>query len=102
MRDELARSALSLATAIIVPALVVLVTRISKRVWPDPVAIETAESLAAMRHELRREIQAAKEDSQEMVRRTRERIALDHGRPKSFYDSTKPPAQPPPRKAGHP
>jgi hypothetical protein len=101
MRDELARSMLSLATAIIVPALVVLVTRIAKRIWPDPATIEAAESLARLKMELRREIAQANEDSKEMIRRSRERIALDHGRPKTFYDSTKPPDLSQKRKAGN-
>jgi hypothetical protein len=88
MRDELARAGLSLGMAVLVPLIVVVVTRLAKRVWPDPDAINAQVKIAALKAEL----DAVREDSRELGRKivnTRERAALAAGKHKDAFGSWK-------------
>jgi uncharacterized protein YpuA (DUF1002 family) len=88
MRDDLARAVLSLGMAVLVPLIVVVVTRLAKRVWPDPDVTDAQAQIAALKAEL----VAVREDSRELDRKigtTRQRAALAMGKHKDAFGSWK-------------
>jgi hypothetical protein len=85
MHDELARALVHFASGMAAAAGVIAATRLLHWFWPDPDAIDAQARITALQAEL----VAVREDSRELVRRTRERIAVDLGKPKDSYKSWK-------------
>jgi hypothetical protein len=85
MHDELARAVLHFASGMAAAAGVMLATRLIHRFWPDPNALDAQAKIATLQADL----VAVREDSRELVRRTRERIAVDLGKPRDTYKSWK-------------